>query len=97
MRWIAVFTDTPAMLQVRTELAEAHLAYLDRHASEIVLAGGCRHSPESDYVGGLWVLEVADRARAVELVEQDPYFLSGARRYELRTWGKAFPERRVSL
>jgi uncharacterized protein YciI len=97
MRWIAMFTDTPAMLEVRAQLADAHLAYLDRHASEILLAGGCRHSPEGDYVGGLWVLEVADRERAVQLVEQDPYFLSGGRHYELRTWGKAFPERRVTL
>ena len=48
-------------------------------------------------MGGLWILEVIDRARAVALIEGDPYFIHGVRRYELRTWGKAFPERQVLL
>ena len=97
MRWIAIFTDTPEMLKVRAQHERAHIEYLDSHQQEIVLAGGCRLSPDSAYMGGLWILEVVDRARAVQLVEQDPYFIHGARRYELRTWGKAFPERQVLL
>ena len=36
-------------------------------AAQIVLAGGCRHEEGGDYMGGLWVLEVPDRARAVAL------------------------------
>ena len=97
MRWIAIFTDTPAMLAVRAQYGQAHLDYLAQHKPEIVLAGGCRHAPESDYIGGLWVLEVPNRARAVALVEQDPYFIHGARAYELRTWGKAFEDEQVLL
>ena len=96
-RWIAIFTDTPSMLEVRAQYGLKHVEYLDQYRDEIILAGGCRLSPESDYMGGLWILEVKDRARAVELVEQDPYFIRGARHYELRTWGKAFPERQVTL
>ena len=42
-------------------------------------------------------MEVPNRARAVALIEQDPYFLSGARQYELRTWGKAFEDEMVVL
>lgn len=91
MRWIAIFTDTPTMLAVRAQQGQAHLDFLARHKTEIVLAGGCR----SD--AGVWVLEVSDRARAVALIEQDPYYLSGARQYVLRTWGKAFEEDRVVL
>ena len=97
MRWIAIFTDTPKMLDVRARLAAAHIAFLDRYHDEILLAGGCRQQPEGDYMGGLWVFEVASRERAVELIEQDPYFVHGARSYELRTWGKAFPEREILL
>jgi len=97
MRWIAIFTDTPAMLAVRAQHAQAHLDFLNQYASEIVLAGGCRNEADGAYVGGLWVLEVENRARAVALIEQDPYFLSGARQYELRTWGKAFADRSVLL
>ncbi|MEX8192321.1 YciI family protein [Comamonas guangdongensis] len=97
MRWIAIFTDTSKMLEVRARFETAHFAFLDRYRDEIVLAGGCRLQPEGDYMGGLWVFEVASRERAVELIEQDPYFIHGARNYELRTWGKAFPGRQVLL
>ena len=93
MRWIAIFTDTPTMLAVRAQQGQAHLDFLARHKAEIVLACGCRSDAGGDYVGGLWVLEVPDRARAVALIEQDPYYLSGARQYVLRTWGKAFADR----
>jgi len=38
----------------------------------------------------LWVLEVSDRAEAVRLVEEDPYFKLGLRTgYDLFVWGKA--------
>lgn len=92
MRWIAIFTDTSAMLTVRATQAQAHLDFLAQHRASIVLAGGCRDTPRGDYIGGLWVMEVPERADAVALIEQDPYFLSGARTYILRTWGKAFDE-----
>lgn len=97
MRWVAIFTDTPAMLAVRAQWGQAHLDYLAQHLDAIVLAGGCRHEEGGDYIGGLWVLEVPSRARAVELIEQDPYFVHGARQYTLRTWGKAFEDRQVLL
>lgn len=97
MRWVAIFTDTPAMLAVRVQWGQAHLNYLEKHEHEIVLAGGCRHEEGGNYIGGLWVLEVPNRERAVELIEQDPYFVHGARQYELRTWGKAFEDRQVLL
>lgn len=81
MRWVAIFTDTPAMLAVRAQWNPAHLDYLAQHDDEIVLAGGCRHEDGGDYIGGLWVLEVPNRARAVELIERDPYFVQGARHF----------------
>ena len=97
MRWVAIFTDTPAMLAVRAEHGQAHLDFLAQHQGEILIAGGCRHEPEGDYIGGLWVMEVASREQAVELISQDPFFIFGARRYELRTWGKAFEGQQVML
>ena len=72
MRWVAIFEDTPAMLAVRAEREPLHLEYLSRHRTEIVLAGGCRPAPGEAFVGGLWVLEVPSRERAVELIEADP-------------------------
>jgi len=92
IRWLVVFDDTPAMLDVRKRLHDQHLAYLREHISEIPLAGGCRDEPDGDYCGGAWVLEVSCKARAVELIENDPYFRAHARHYRLRAWGKAFSD-----
>ena len=97
MRWIAIFEDKPEMLAVRKEREPAHLAYLKKHENEILLAGGCRDAPDEAFVGGLWVLEVASKERAIELIKSDPYFVPSYRSYKRRTWGKAFSDECVSL
>jgi uncharacterized protein YciI len=97
MRWIAFFTDTPSMLDIRKERQDLHLDYLRRNASEIRIAGGCWEAPGGDFVGGLWVLEVDSRERAVELIENDPYYVANHRAYQLLVWGKAFADQPVLL
>ncbi len=89
MRWVAIFEDDPQMLTIRAERGEQHLAYLRQHAAEILIGGGLRQQDGSPFVGGLWVLEVSDRQRAVELIENDPYYEPAHRRYRLLRWGKA--------
>jgi hypothetical protein len=85
------------MLAVRQEREALHFEYLRKHEREILIAGGLREAPDSAFVGGLWVLEVASRERAVALVENDPYFVPSYRSYRLLTWGKAFAEKEVVL
>lgn len=97
MRLVAIFEDTPAMLAVRRDLAPQHLAFLREHADEILIGGGLREAPSQAYVGGMWVLAVASRERAVELIEADPYFKAEPRPYRLLCWGKAIPEAKVVL
>lgn len=97
MRWVAIFDDKPAMLAVRQEREPLHLAYLRAHESEILIAGGLREAPSAGFVGGLWVLEVESKERAVELVENDPYFVPEHRSYRLLTWGKALADKRAVL
>lgn len=97
MRWIVFFEDTPEMLEIRQQRESVHLAYLRAHKDEILLGGGCREDPGQAFVGGLWVLEVPSRERAVELIEADPYYASDRRSYKIRTWGKALPEVQVAL
>ncbi len=96
-RWVVFFDDEPGMMNVRREREPLHLAYLERHAEEIRMAGGLREAPGEAFVGGLWVLEVASRERAVALIENDPYYLPSLRRYRLLAWGNAFPDRLVTL
>jgi uncharacterized protein len=97
VRWVAIFEDPSEMQQVRRAYEPAHLVYLSANETEIVLAGGLRDTPGGSFVGGLWVLEVKSRERAIELVEHDPYFVHGVRSYRLHIWGKALPERQVVL
>ena len=97
MRWIAIFTDTPAMLDIRAERGEQHLAYLRAHTDEILIASGCREAPGDPFVGGLWVMDVPSRERAVELIENDPYWVPAHRSVRLLTWGKGLPELAVTL
>jgi uncharacterized protein len=97
MRWVTIFDDTAAMVAVRALHEAAHLAYLREFDAEILIAGGLRDAPGGPFVGGLWVLDVVSRDRAVELVEHDPYFVHGARRYRLQVWGKAIADKEVLL
>lgn len=92
MRFVAIFKDSPAMLGVRREREVLHLAYLRKHQSEILIGGGLREEAGAAFVGGLWVLEVGSRERAVTLIENDPYFVPACRTYQLLVWGKALPE-----
>jgi len=97
LRLVAIFEDTAPMAAVRSRLEPAHIEYLRVHASEILLAGGLRNAPGGSFVGGLWVLEVPSKERAVQLVEADPYFKAERRPYKLLVWGKALPELKVVL
>ena len=40
---------------------------------------------------------VASRERAVELIENDPYYVPALRRYKLFVWRKAIEEKVVQL
>jgi uncharacterized protein YciI len=97
MRWIASFTDTPDMMEIRKERQDLHLEYLKTNESEILIAGGCRAAPDGAYVGGLWILEGSTKERAIALIENDLYFVPSCRTYQLLIWDKAFAEKFVVL
>ena len=88
-RWVVIFEDTAGMLAVRQQCEPAHLAYLLANKDKILIAGGLRPAPGETFVGGLWVLAVADRDEAMALVENDPYYQPEHRKYRVLAWGKA--------
>jgi uncharacterized protein len=96
-RWVVFFEDSDGMLDVRRKHGAEHLAYLDANKHKILIGGGLRPAPGESFVGGLWVLEVADRAEAVRLIENDPYYRPEFRKYRVLAWGKAFEDRSVTL
>jgi uncharacterized protein len=97
MRLVAIFQDTPDMMAVRKEREALHMEYLRENGKEILIGGGLREEPGGAFVGGMWVLEVASKARAVALIESDPYYVPACRSYQLLVWGKALPEKTVVL
>ncbi|HET6159530.1 MAG TPA: YciI family protein [Dongiaceae bacterium] len=96
-RWVVTFDDTDGMLEVRKRHGPEHLAYLDANKDKILIGGGLRPAPGEPFVGGLWILEVADRAEAVRLIEADPYYRPEYRKYRVLAWGKAFEDRFITL
>ena len=96
-RWVVIFEDSEGMLEVRRRHGAEHLAYLDANRHKILIGGGLRPAPGEPFVGGLWVLEVADRAEAVCLIESDPYYRPELRKYRVLAWGKALGDRPVTL
>jgi hypothetical protein len=96
-RWVVIFEDSEGMLEVRRRHGAEHLAYLDANRHKILIGGGLRAAPGEPFVGGLWVIEVADRAEAVSLIESDPYYRPEFRKYRVLAWGKAFENRPVTL
>lgn len=98
MRWVVIFDDNTGLDSIRTQHSAAHFDYLAANRDNILIAGGLRPAPGEWYCGGLWVLEVASREHAVQLIEQDPYFALGLRKgYRLLVWGKAPCYTTVSL
>lgn len=91
MRWVAIFADRPGALAIREASAAAHFDYLEAHRDQIRLAGGVRDEPGGPPDGGLWILDnIRDRAEAVRLCEEDPFFTAGLRQsYVLKAWGFA--------
>ena len=88
MRFVVIFEDQPGMLDIRRERGDQHLQYLAQHANEIRVAGGLKESNESPFVGGLWIMDVASRDRALELIESDPYYSPEHRGFRLLVWNK---------
>jgi uncharacterized protein len=97
MRLVAIFEDEPPMADIRVRLEPAHLAFLDTHRREIPMAGSLRDEPGGPSAGGLWVFDVESKARAVQLIEDDPYYKAHPRPYRLLVWGKALPQYEVVM
>lgn len=89
MRLVVIYKDKPAMMAHRAKNEDAHFDYLEQNSDEILVGGGLRNEPGADFVGSLWILEVASFERAEELVKNDPYYVPDLRNYEILVWGKA--------
>jgi uncharacterized protein YciI len=97
MRWVAIFQDQPQMMEHRAKYVIEHIAYIKKHQGEILIGGGLKNNPDEIFVGAMWVLEVGNRDKAIQLIEADPFFNPKYRSYQLFTWGKILEDVNVLL
>ena len=64
-------------------LIKAHVAHLKmlEERNQLELCG-----PFTDYDGGMVILKNVSYSEAKDIAENDPFVVSGAESYELRTW-----------
>ncbi len=92
MLFVVNFTDKPNTHHIRTQYLEAHIAWLDKRRSSILVAGSLRDEPDLVPVGGLWVVEANSKNEVFELFKTDPFWTNGIReKVEVYHWSKAFP------
>jgi uncharacterized protein YciI len=94
----AIFEDHLDRKAVRDAAMAAHLAWLDRHRKQVLMAGALRPEPDGTATGGLWIIEAASRAEAERICTEDPFFTSGLRKsFRLESWSRGFPEQPVTI
>jgi len=69
--------DRPNAETVRTSNRAAHLAYLDKIAPQLRLAGPFLADDGETMTGSLWIVEAPDKAAALRLATEDPYAKAG--------------------
>ena len=87
MRFAIITKDKDGALQVRLDTREAHLAYIKE--TGVVEMAGPFLNEAGEMHGSMIILDVADRAAAVEWAENDPYAKAGLfEKVRIEEWKK---------
>ncbi len=90
MPFLVIATDTAGSGALRTDMREAHLAYLLSHQDRL-LAGGAMLSDEGAALGSLLIIDADDRGEAEALAAGDPFTKAGLfDAVQVQPWRKAF-------
>lgn len=83
--------DKPDHQHRRQELRAAHLEYLNGVADLILAAGAKLNEDGSDAGGGVYIIDVNERAAAERFIASDPFHQGGLfREVRITRWRKAF-------
>ena len=86
-----VYAEQPERLSERAMHMPAHLAFLAEHGDLVVASGALRESEDGVPIGGIWILNVVDKAAAEALYKEDPFWKAGLRKsVRVSVWAKAF-------
>jgi uncharacterized protein YciI len=91
MLFAVLLLDDPERLHLRQGHRDEHLAYVVAQDGKIIAVGALRPQPEDAPQGALWLVHADTREAAQALVEGDPFFKLGLRRFvDILHWGKGF-------
>jgi len=77
MLYIMVNEDRPDGQPIREATREAHLAYLERHRSIVVLAGGTLAEDGKTRTGSVFIVNVTSREAAEKFSAEEPFRKAG--------------------
>lgn len=98
MLFVIRFWDKPEQLSVRQHHLQAHIQWLGEHKEMIRAAGTLSDMPQGAAVGGLWIVEAADKVAVEQMLHTDPFWIHGLRqRCDIHVWSKAFPQERALI
>lgn len=85
--------DKPESGAIRKATRDAHLAYIDRFADQVIVAGPLLSEDGERMLGSLIVMRFADRAAAEAFCADDPYGQAGLfERVEITRWRQVRPK-----
>lgn len=85
-----IFEDVVDSAAIRSAHMEAHLSFLEKHASSIDSAGPLIDS-DAEVAAGLWLVKLDTFGEVETLVEADPFWAAGLRKsVEIRRWRRVF-------
>ena len=83
--------DKEGLHDLRLEVRARHLDYLDEHEARLLACGAKLSDDGAMASGGLYLLDVEDRASAEAFIEEDPFYKAGLfERVEVTRWRKAY-------
>lgn len=77
MGFVVYLRDGPDGAAIRDRHLAAHLEFVERHMSSILVAGPLLDDGGTRMIGSLYVLDVADREAASGFLAADPYHQAG--------------------
>jgi uncharacterized protein len=86
-----VYAEQPERLPERAQYMPEHLAFLAQHGDKVVAAGALRPTEDASPLGGIWIINVENKAAAEAFYKDDPFWKAGLRRsVRVSHWAKAY-------
>ena len=87
------FEDDPDRAGMRARHMPEHLAFLERHGTQIRAAGPLAEAASGLPAGGLWIVDAEDEQAVRDLIEADPFWPTGLRKsVRVLAWTQVFAD-----